>query len=57
MGGQKDDNLLLLMQPIQEGDNFAAGGGVQIPGRLVGQDVGWFGHQGPRDGHPLSLAT
>jgi hypothetical protein len=44
-------------QLVDELHQFGAGGGVQIPGRLVEQEDAGLVHQRPGDGHPLLLAT
>jgi len=46
-----------VAQVLEQGDDFLAGGEVQVAGRLVGQDDGRGVGQGTGDGHALLLAA
>src|SRR6266487_5318726 len=45
------------MQPAEEVEDLGARSGVEVAGRLVGQDHGWLGDQRAGDRHPLHLAA
>src|SRR5919199_1394131 len=46
-----------LVEPVEDVEYMGGGGGVEVAGRLVGQDDRWTGGDGPGDGHPLLLAA
>ncbi len=45
--------VLPAVQATQRADDFLAGGLIEIPGGLVGQEEVGLGHQRPGDGRPL----
>ena len=56
--GDHDDGLVKLpARHFQKTDDVVAGSGVQVSGRLVGQDNRGLAGKGSCDGHPLLLAA
>src|SRR5439155_4777952 len=56
--GDHDDGLPVLADRVaQEAQHLGAGAGVEVTGRLVGEDHLGPGHQGPGARHPLLLAA
>ena len=53
--GDKDDGFALLIQLLQEANQFRGEAGIEIPGRFVGQNHRRFIDQSPRHRHPLLL--
>jgi len=57
VGHQDQRSAGIGVEAKEEIDDASAGLGVEIAGRLVGEDDGRVGSEGPRDRHPLLLAT
>ena len=53
--GDHDDGVAPAVQSREDGDDLLAGLGIEVAGRLVGQDQRGLVHQGAGDGHPLPL--
>ncbi len=55
--GHDDQGLALFIEIVKELQDLGAGGGIQIPGRLVRQEDQRVIHQSAGDGHALLLAA
>ena len=57
--GDHDDGLAETRRPrrAEQGEHLGADAGVEVAGRLVGEDQVGPGDQRPGDGHPLLLAA
>jgi len=55
--GDDDDGVALLVKLLEERHDLLAGAGVEIAGRLVGEDDGGIVDEGTRDGDALALAA
>ena len=53
----QDDGVAVLMQLVKQRHDFGAGGGVQVPGRLISQDEGRIVDQRAGDRDSLALAA
>src|SRR5688572_20795451 len=54
----EDERRAALAVHLEEKiDHVLAGGGIEVPGGLVGEEELGFGHEGARDGHTLLLAA
>ena len=53
--GHHDDRLASLVESPQQGHDLVGRHGIQVAGRLVGQDDVRVVDQGPGDGHPLAF--
>ncbi len=57
VGHQHDGHALLFVELGEQLHDLRAGLGIQIAGRLIGQDQWWMIDQGAADGHPLLLSA
>jgi hypothetical protein len=57
VGDQHDGHALLGVQRLEQRHDLLAGAGVEVAGRLVGQQHLRVADQGAGDGHPLLLAA
>jgi hypothetical protein len=55
--GDDYDGVAMLVQFVEHRHHVSTGAGIQIAGRFVCQQNGWFTDQGASDGHTLSLAA
>ncbi len=55
VGHQDDRDALLHVQSLEDAHDLGAGLGIQVAGRLVGQDDARLVDQRPRDGDALLL--
>ena len=55
--GDQDDRPTRGMELAEDAHDLGAAGGVEVAGRLVGEQEGRLGDQRPGDGHPLLLAA
>ena len=51
------DRRALVAEPLEDGQDLAGRAGVEVAGRLVGQDHRRVGHQRSGDRHPLLLSA
>src|SRR5438309_6052631 len=52
-----NDRIAALIEILEQRHDFLTGFGIEIAGRLVGQNDGWLGDQRAGDGHPLPLTA
>ena len=57
MGDEDDGRLFDLMKLSEDLHDFTTGVGIEVAGRLVGQQNRRFVHQRPRNRHTLLLTT
>ncbi len=55
--GDEDDRLSVGVQPVEQRENFLRRHRIEIPGRLVGEDVARVVDEAARDARPLLLAA
>lgn len=55
MADQKDGHFVLLMQTRKQGGNVSAKGGVELAGRLVGNEQQGVASYGLRQNNALAL--
>src|SRR5262249_61687214 len=55
--GYEEDGLAGVVQALEDADDLLRGPGVEVAGRLVGQEDRRGGDQGAGDRHPLLLAA
>src|SRR5688572_6490164 len=55
--GDEDDGVAVGVELLEHAHDLLAGGAVEVPGGLVGEQDGRAHDQGPRDGHPLALTA
>ncbi len=57
MGHHHQRDPLLPVEPLKQGNHLLPGAGVEIAGRLIGQDQPRCHRHGPSDGYPLTLTA
>src|SRR5437899_14488 len=55
--GDEDDRVALRVQLLEQPHDLLPGDGVEVAGRLVGEQDGRAHDEGPGDRHPLALAA
>ena len=55
--GDDDDSIAGTVDVVEEREDLLTGGGVEITGRLVGEQQARTGHERPSDGDALPLAA